>query len=89
VCSNLNGATLTITQVSCTSWGGTASMTPIVTGGSSTSILSGALTCGADGTFANGTLNGIPTQADGVTLDLNITAANSATYIVLRIKRTL
>ena len=88
VCSNLTGSTMTIVSVECKANTGDMTVTPIVSGGSATSILSGALTCG-NGSFASGTLNGTPTQSNGVTLDFNVTAGGTATYAVLRIKRTL
>jgi hypothetical protein len=58
----------------------TTTVTPIVTSGTSTSILTGALTCG-NGTFASGTLNGTPTVAAGGSIDANITAAGTAKSI--------
>ena len=92
VCGNLTGASLTITEVKClanTSTGSPATL-PIITGGAADSILTGAIACG-NGVFGSaGTLNGAPTQADGASIDANIsTAGGTAKYIVLRIKRTL
>ena len=89
VCGNKYQTTLTITAVECYADAGSPTMTPIITGGSSTSILTGALTCGT-GSFASGTLNGTPTETDGQSIDANITAAGgTAKYIVIRITRTL
>lgn len=85
-CTNLTGAAMTATLVSCTSWGGQATVLPKLTGGAD--LLGEALTCGADGTFADSAAISVA-QADGASLDLNVSAANSATYIVLRIKRSL
>ena len=45
-CRNMTGATLTILGVSCYADAGTPTVTPILTGGAATSILTGALTCG-------------------------------------------
>ncbi len=89
VCGNVYGATLTITKVECYANAGTPTVTPIITGGSATSILSGALTCGA-ASFATGSLNGTPTQLADGTINGNITVAGgTAKYIVIRITRTL
>lgn len=89
VCGNKFGSTLTITVVECYADAGSPTVTPIITGGGSTSILSGALTCGT-GSFASGTLNGTPTQTSGQSIDSNITVAGgTAKYIVVRITRTL
>ena len=89
VCSNLTGATLTITAVECYANAGHPTVTPIITGGSSTSILTGPITCGA-GSFVSGTLNGTPTETSGQSIDANITAAGGvAKYIVIRITETL
>lgn len=89
VCGNKTGATMTITAVECYANAGSPTVTPIITGGGSTSILSGALTCGT-GSFASGSLNGTPTETDGQSIDANITTAGgTAKYIVIRITRTL
>jgi hypothetical protein len=89
LCGNKTGAPLTITAVECYADAGSPTVMPALTGGSSTSILSGPLTCGA-GSFAGGTLNGAPTQANGESIDANIVAAGgTAKYIVIRITRTL
>lgn len=82
-CYNDFGVTLTVTGVKCLAdTGTTTTVTPIKHGGSSTSILSGALTCG-NGLFAAGTLNGTPTLAAGDSIDANVTAAGTATGIRL------
>ena len=89
-CGNKFGATLTITAVECSADAGSPTVTPIITGGSGTSILTGALTCGTAGSFNSGTLNGTPTQTSGQTIDGDITTAGgTAKYIVIRITRTL
>jgi hypothetical protein len=89
VCANKTGGTMTITAVECYADAGSPTVTPIITGGSATSILTGALTCGT-GSFASGTLNGTPTQANNGTINGNITVAGgTAKYIVIRITRTL
>jgi len=100
VCGNVYGQDYTITAVACWANAGSPTVTPILTGGAATSILSGALTCGTAG-WAFGTINGTPTvhsfSADGATcsstpctLDANITTAGgTAKYIVIRFTRTL
>ena len=89
VCANMTGSAMTITAVECYADSGSPTVTPIITAGTATSILTGALTCGS-GSFASGTLNGTPTQATSGTIDANITAAGgTAKYIVIRITRTL
>lgn len=92
VCANITGADMTITAVACKSDGGSPTSTPILTGGSSTSIVTGAITCSTS--WSAGTVNGTPTihsfSANGATcsstpctLDSNITAAGgTAKYIV-------
>lgn len=99
-CGNDFGVDYTITAVACYADAGTPTVTPILTGGSGTSILTGALTCGT-ASWAAGTVNGTPTvhtfSANGATcasppctIDANITTAGgTAKYIILRIKRTL
>ncbi len=89
VCVNDTTATMTITAVKCYANAGSPTVTPIITGGGATSILSGALTCGT-GSYATGSLNGTPTETAGQTIDGNITTAGgTAKYIVIRISRTL
>lgn len=88
VCVNSASSTLSITAVKCFADAGSPTVNPIITGGSSTSILSSALTCGT-GSYATGTLNGSPTQTTAQTIDGNITVAGgTAKYIVIRITRT-
>jgi hypothetical protein len=99
-CGNVQGADLTITAVACWADAGSPTVTPILTGGAATSILTGALTCGT-GAWATGTVNGTPVQhsfaADGATcsstpctLNANITTAGgTAKYLIVRITRTL
>lgn len=90
VCYNATGVTLTITSVLCYSDAGSPTVTPIITGGTSTSILSGALTCNQTGAGASGSLQGTPTMASADTIDGNITTAGgTAKYLVIRIKLTL
>jgi len=90
VCVNKTGSTLTITGVNCYSDAGSPTVTPIISGGSSTSILSGALTCSQTQGGASGTLNGTPTETSGQSIDANITTAGgTAKYVVIIINRTL
>jgi hypothetical protein len=90
VCANDTAATMTITAVHCYADAGSPTVTPIITGGSGTSILSGALTCSQTAGGAAGTLNGTPTEAAGGSIAGNITTAGgTAKYIVIRISRTL
>lgn len=99
-CGNTYGSDMTITSVSCWANAGSPTVTPILTGGTGTSILTGALTCGT-GAWAAGTLNGSPVvhsfSANGATcsstpctVDVNITTAGgTAKYLVVRITGTL
>jgi hypothetical protein len=94
VCGNITGADVTITAAACYADAGSPTVTPILTGGSGTSVLTGALTCGT-ASWAAGTINGTPTihsfSANGATcsstpctLDANITTAGgTAKYIVM------
>lgn len=94
-CGNDFGADITITAVACWADAGSPTVTPILTGGSSTSILTGALTCGTAG-WAAGSVNGTPTihafSSNGATcsstpctLDSNITTAGgTAKYVVVK-----
>ena len=89
-CKNKTGVTMTITSVSCYADAGSPTVTPIITGGGSTSILSGALTCSQTAGGAAGTLNGTPTLTSNTTIDGNITTAGgTAKYIVITIGMTL
>src|SRR5262245_52826924 len=99
-CSNEFGADWTITSVSCYSNAGTPTVTPILTGGSATSVLTGALTCGT-ASWASGTVNGSPVvhsfSGSGSTcsstpcsLDVNMTSAGGTSrYVVIRITGSL
>lgn len=90
VCYNGTPATITITSVLCYSDAGSPTVTPIVTGGGATTILSGALTCNQTGAGASGSLQGTPTLSSGDTVDVNITSAGgTAKYLVVRIIGTL
>jgi hypothetical protein len=94
VCANITGADVTVTAVACYADAGSPTVTPILTGGGGTSIVTGALTCGT-ASWAAGTINGTPTihsfSANGATcsstpctLDANITSAGgTAKYIVM------
>lgn len=84
-CANKSGITRTIIAVECYANEGSPTVTPIITGGGGTSILSGALTCGT-ASFAAGTLNGTPTQSNNGTIDGNITTAGGvAKFIQIRV----
>ena len=99
-CSNDFGADWTITMVAGWADAGSPTVTPILTGGASTSILTGALTCGT-AAWAAGTLNGSPVvktfSGGGATCsstpcsaDVNITTAGGvAKYVVVKITGTL
>ena len=96
-CVNDTGVDWTITSVSCLANAGSPTVTPILTGGTGTSVLSGALTCGTSA-FAAGTLSGTPVvhSFSGATcsttpcsIDANITTAGgTAKYLVLKIVGT-
>lgn len=98
-CDNDTGVDWTITTVACWADAGTPTITPILTGGTGTSILTGALTCGT-AAWASGTVNGSPTvhsfSGAGATCsstpcssDVNITTAGgTAKYIVVKIVGT-
>ena len=89
ICGNKTGNAMTITSVECFANTGTPTVTPIISGGGATSILTGPLACG-NGSFTSGTLNGTPSQTNNQSIDGNITiAGGSAKYIVIRITRTL
>lgn len=100
-CPNDMGADWTITTISCYANAGSPTVTPILTGGSATSLLTGALTCGT-ASWAAGTVQGTPPvvhsfSGAGATcsstpcsIDANITTAGgTAKYIVLKIVGTL
>ena len=100
-CGNTFGADWTIQSVTCWANAGSPTVTPILTGGSGTSILTGALTCGTAG-WAAGTVQGTAPivhtfsgtgatcSSTPCTIDMNITTAGgTAKYIVVRITGTL
>ena len=90
VCGNLTGATLTLSKIECQylPTGGTAPTVNVaITGGSN--IATSNLTCGS-GSFANTTTLSVTSQTDGQSLDGNlIVAGGTATYVVIRVTRTL
>jgi hypothetical protein len=98
-CPNDTGSDWTITSVGCWADAGTPTVTPILTGGSGTSVLTGALTCGT-ASWAAGTVNGSPVVhsfSGGATcsstpcsIDANITTAGgTAKYVVVKIVGTI
>jgi hypothetical protein len=99
-CGNSWGTDWTITSVSVWANAGSPTLTPILTGGAATSVLTGAVTAGT-GSWAAGTVNGSPVvhsfSANGATcsvtpctVDVNITTAGGvAKYIVVRIVGTI
>jgi len=100
-CSNDYGGDWTITTVACWADAGSPTVTPILTGGSATSILTGALTCGT-AAWAAGTVQSSPPvvhsfsgtgatcSSTPCTIDVNITTAGGvAKYIVIKIVGTL
>ncbi len=101
VCNNDYGSDWTILTVACWADAGSPTVTPILTGGSGTSILTGALTCGT-GSWAAGSVQGTAPvvhtfSGTGATcsvtpcsIDANITTAGGvAKYIVVKIVGTL
>lgn len=98
ICGDNLGIDYRIIAASCISDAASDSptVTPILTGGSGTSIVTGAITCGTS--WAAGTINGKPIvhsfDSDGAmcsttpcTIDANITAAGTtAKYLVLRLR---
>lgn len=100
-CGNTFGADWTIQSVTCWANAGSPTVTPILTGGTGTSILTGALTCGT-ASWAAGTVQGTAPvvhtfsgtgatcSVTPCTIDANITTAGGvAKYIVIRITGTL
>jgi hypothetical protein len=100
-CGNSYGADWTIQTVSCYADAGSPTVTPILTGGSATSILAGPLTCGT-GAWAAGTLQvatpvvhsfsgaGATCSTTPCTIDDNITTAGGvAKYLIIKISGTL
>ncbi len=87
-CFNDSGVQETITAVRCWANSGSPTVTPIITGGATNSILTGALTCGT-AVWQSGALNGTPTLDNGGTIDANTSAAGGvATNIRLVITLT-
>lgn len=102
-CGNDFGADITIIAVAGCRDAGSPTVTPILTGGSGTSILTGAMTVSGScsgGTWTAGTVNGSPVihpfNSNGATcsstpctLDSNITTAGgSAKYVVMKYTAT-
>lgn len=98
-CANNTGVDVTITTVAAWADAGSPTVTPILTGGSGTSILTGALTAGT-ASWAAGTVNGTVTlhsfsgtgatcSSTPCTIDSNITTAGgTAKYLVVKITGT-
>lgn len=98
-CGNDTGFDVTIATVAAWADAGSPTVTPILTGGTGTSILSGALTAGT-AAWAAGTINGTPTlhsfsgtgatcSSTPCTIDSNITTAGgTAKYLVVKIVGT-
>ncbi len=99
-CSNDTGGDWTLTSVACWANAGSPTVTPILTGGSGTSILTGALTCGT-ASWAAGSVQGTAPvvhtfSGAGATcsstpcsIDANITTAGgTAKYLVIKIVGT-
>lgn len=85
ICSNLTGATITISSVECKANVASFALNAATTGGSS--ILSGATcTCG-NGTYSACTLSGTPTQANNGSLDFTPLTISGASQYFVRIKR--
>ena len=99
-CSNSWTTDWTITGAACWADAGSPTVTPILTAGAATSVLTGALTCGT-AAWAPGTINGTPVvkpfNANGstcaatpCTIDANITTAGGvAKYLIIKIIGTL
>ena len=100
MCTNEMGSDWTITTVACWADAGSPTVTPVLTGGTATSLLTGALTCGT-AAWAAGTVNGAPIvktfSGAGATctttpcsIDVNITTAGGvAKYLVVKISGTM
>jgi len=99
-CSNDTGADVSITTVACWANAGAPTVTPILTGGTGTSVLTGALTCGT-AAWAAGAVQGTPPvlhtfsgtgatcSVTPCTIDDNITTAGgTAKYLVIKITGT-
>lgn len=89
-CGNDAGIDVALKAVALKCDGGVSTFTPILTGGSATSIVSAACTCGAANVWVNCPLNGAPVlhsfAGDGATCasppctaDMNITTADGVT----------
>jgi hypothetical protein len=100
-CGNEYSADWTIQTVSCWANAGSPTVTPILTGGSATSILTGALTCGT-AAWASGTVQasapvvhsfsgtGSTCSSTPCSIDVNISSAGGvAKYVVIRISGSL
>lgn len=100
-CPNDTGNDWTITTVACWADAGSPTVTPILTGGSATSVLTGALTCGTAG-WAAGTVQGsapvvhtfsgagATCSSTPCSIDVNITTAGgTAKYLVVKIVGTI
>lgn len=98
-CQNNTGTNVTITGIS--AWGnaGSTTVTPILTGGTATSLVTGAITAGT-GAWTAGTVNGSPTlhsfsandaicSTTPCTIDVNLTTPDGTTkYLVVQISGT-
>jgi hypothetical protein len=98
-CPNNFGTDWTITSVACRADNSSATVLPILNGGTSTSMLTGSIPCGS-GTWIAGTLSGTPVvhsftggatcSSTPCSADVNIASAGgSAKYIVVKITGTL
>lgn len=100
-CGNTWATDWTITSVACWANAGSPTVTPILTAGSATSILTGSLTCGT-AAWAAGTVqgtapvvhsfsaNGATCSSTPCTIDTDITSAGgTAKYIIIRITGTI
>ena len=100
-CGNTWATDWTITSVACWANAGSPTVTPILTAGLATSILTGALTCGT-AAWAAGTVqgtapvvhsfsaNGATCSSTPCTIDANITSAGgTAKYLIIRITGTI
>ncbi len=100
-CANDVGSDWTITSVACWADAGSPTVTPILTGGTATSVVTGALTCGT-ASWAAGTVqpvspivhsfaaNGTTCATAPCTIDANITTAGGvARYLIIKINGTI
>jgi hypothetical protein len=99
-CDNDSGVDWIITGVACYADAGSPTVTPILTGGTGTSLITGALTCGT-GVWAAGTLATTPTvhtfsgsgsatcSSTPCSIDVSITTAGGAAkYLIVKIVGT-